>query len=81
MRTIDGDKLRQEILDEMPQGSARGVFLAFVDDSPTVDIVGEILKRLALEYKPITIDDEDLYWNRAIYRAIEIVKEVGGMNE
>ena len=80
MRTIDGDRLRQEILDEFPTGSARGVFLEFVDYSPTVDVVGDILKKLTLEYKPILVDYEDLYWNRAIYKAIEIVKEVGGMN-
>ena len=56
MRTIDGDKLRQEILDELPQGSARGVFLAFVDDTPTVDIVGEILKKLPLNHHFTSFD-------------------------
>lgn len=32
---ISRSALRQEILDKMPQGSVRGVFLAFVDDQPT----------------------------------------------
>lgn len=36
---ISRDKLRKEILDKFPQGSARGVFLAFVDEQPTVEPV------------------------------------------
>lgn len=37
MRPIDADELRLDIIMNMPQGSARGVFLAFVDEAPTIE--------------------------------------------
>lgn len=43
---ISRSALRQEILDKMPQGSARGVFLAFVDDQPTAYDTDKVVEEI-----------------------------------
>ena len=40
---ISRSALRQEVLDNMPQGSARGVFLAFIEEQPTAYDVEKVV--------------------------------------
>lgn len=43
---ISRSALRQEILDKMPQSSARGVFLAFVDEQPSAYDKDKVVEQL-----------------------------------
>lgn len=49
MRPIDADELRLDIIMNMPQGSARGVFLAFIDDAPTIEAVPVVEKNKIID--------------------------------
>ena len=46
---ISRSALRQEVLDKMPQGGARGVFLAFIDEQPTAYNLEKVVKQLESE--------------------------------
>ena len=43
---ISRNALRQEVLDKMPQGGARGVFLAFIDEQPTAYDVEKVVEQV-----------------------------------
>ena len=85
--------LRQEILDKIPQGGSRGVFLEFVDDAPTVSekeiirkTVERIFKRLKASSYREEVNDCDPFGDIPHYvvslSAIkQIIKEECGINE
>lgn len=82
---ISKSALMQEIQDTLPQGGARGVFLAIVDDAQTVD-EKEIIRK-TVERIVERLEEEQSRWkydlnvpiSRTINKAIEIVKEEGGI--
>ena len=83
---ISKSALRQEILDKLPQGGSRGVFLAFVDDAQVFDekeviikTVERIISRLE-EEMPISWKQDYAGGKKdAFVEAITICKEEGGI--
>lgn len=81
MRLIDADALVKEIKNSFPMGGTRGVFLAFVDTTPTAYDVEKVVEQLeeASHWEEATFD-VDGYCNddswEVVYldKAIEIVK-------
>ena len=74
-RLIDADKLIEDVLNNMPTGSARGVFRAFIDEQPTAYDIDKVIEKL--EEKSITFEtDFTVNEHRWILTndAIEIVK-------
>ena len=69
---ISRSALRQEILDKFPQGGARGVFLAFVDDAPTAYDVDKVVQQLEEELsfadkeKERCLRENPLFFDRAL---------------
>lgn len=59
-RLIDADALIEEINKKMPQGSARGVFKAFIDEQPTAynveNVVAEIRRCSGNGYRDVDGD-------------------------
>ena len=85
---ISKSALMQEIQDTLPQGGARGVFLAIVDDAPTLDqtemfrkTIDRVLDRLDEEIPISWKHDYRGGKKDGIVKAIEIVKEECGINE
>ena len=93
MRLIDADALIEEIKTKMPQGGARGVFRAFIDDAPTVydveavvaeldsieDCVCNVLKCENCKHYS-SCYDSGVAERALINKAIDIVKKGGGKN-
>lgn len=80
-RLIDADDLIKEINKKMPQGSARGVFKAFIDEQPTAYDVEKVVEEL----EGLSNAEADYYYaksNDVIDReyAIDIVK-AGGVDD
>ena len=76
MRLIDADALIDEIKKKMPTSGTRGVFLAFIDEQPTVYDVEDIMKQLKEKRRNNWKDDSDYgigKWS-AFNEAISIVK-------
>lgn len=84
---ISKSALMQEIKDTLPQGGARGVVLAIVDDAQTVD-EKEIIRK-TVERIVERLEEEQSRWkydlnvpiSRTINKAIEIIKEECGIND
>ena len=83
---IDVDDLIEKINKEMPQGSARGVFKAFIDEQPTAYSVENVIEELEKQRNIIFQDtDSEIKIVRAnawdkidvLNKAIEIVKHGG----
>jgi hypothetical protein len=85
---ISKSALMQEIRDSLPQGGARGVFLAIVDDAQTLDqtemfrmIIDRVLDRLD-EEMPISWKHDYRGGKKdGIVEAIKILKEECGISE
>lgn len=81
MRLIDADSLLVNT-DKGMQGTARE-YLKFyqmaVNDEPTAYDVDKVVEQLERALLNLTFhkDDNSKIWNRAIYKAVEIVKSAG----
>lgn len=79
-RLIDADDLIKEINKKMPQGSARGVFKAFIDEQPTAYNVEKVVAELEDKSQYcIPINGQAFTGIKTEY-AIDIVKR-GGVDE
>lgn len=77
MRLIDADKFKQQInkmvsTNDYPVGKAEA-WCGLVDVQPTAYDINVVVEQLDNEFKIVKTDDE-LMWNRALDRAIEIVR-------
>lgn len=82
MRLIDADELKERFCEENCgkrkcwDNSDKCVWILSLEESKTAYDVNKVIDLLMNKFR-IVLNDEDLEWNRAIDKAIEIVK--GGM--
>ena len=90
MRPIDANKLEGKVREYFEEKITRGVYAVdtvncsvdicrMVEEQPTACDVEKITRELSENFRNVK-SDEDSAWNRALYKAIEIVKR-GGRDE
>ena len=90
MRPIDANKLKGKVKEYFKEKITRGVYAVdtvncsvdicrMVEEQPTACDVEKITSELSGNFRNVK-SDEDSAWNRALYKAIEIVKR-GGRDE